>query len=113
MKGTNTAIIDKQGVFKHLGISPITSSVYGYENKDILTVEIEAIEDQSIQSSVDQSKNEGPDYWAWWDSEDKKFTYMYPQRFLLNMIFPYGMEAAEEKGNGKGYRVKVKLVDGK
>lgn len=111
MKSISTAVNDN-GIFNHLNIHPVTAFLYSRDESEILIVELEAAADQNIQSNASQTKNTKPDYWAWWDAAKKKFTNMYPQRFLLNLIFPYGIEAAEEHGDGKAYRVSIKVIDG-
>ena len=35
------------------------------------------------------------------------FIMIYAQRFLLDMCFPYGIKATEEKGQGKAYRLEI------
>ena len=74
-------------------------------------MEVSIAEDQTIPPAPqnDPKVNE-PDYWGWWDAEDKKFTLIWPKHFLLEMCFPYGTKAEEERGKGKIYRVNVKTV---
>lgn len=44
---------------------------------------------------------------AWWNNEREEFSLCYPAEVLLNMCFPYGPEAAVERGDGHKMRVRV------
>jgi len=107
----HTAVINKQGVYNHFGITPTNACLYGDKVEDIIKVEVFIAEDQTLppEPQNDPKINE-PDYWAWYDAEDKRFSLIFSKYFLLNMCFPYGMPLEEEKGKGKAYRVNVKTI---
>jgi hypothetical protein len=107
----HTAVLGRKGEFNHFGINKLSACLYGDKVEDIIEVEVSIAEDQTIPPSIqnDPKANE-PDYWAWWDSERKKFSLIWSKYFLLDMCFPYGMPAEEERGRGKAYRVNVKYV---
>ena len=100
-----TATLNKNGKFyEHFGIHNVLASLYGNKPEDIVKLEMHISEDQTIPPS-DQSMN--PDYWGWYDFEEQKFTMIYAKRFLLEMCFPYGIKAEEEKNRGKSYRLLI------
>lgn len=97
--------------FEHFGIREVTASLYGKKKEEILEVKLTISEDQSIPPPPQNDPAVlTSDYWGWWDNEDKAFTMIYQKRFLLDMCFPYGIEASEEKGKGKAYRLEVKEI---
>lgn len=100
-----TCIRDSSGMYKHFNIHEKTLSLYGsYKNEDILNVRVRIHEDQS---PADEKSISAPDYWAWVDSKGKISSLIWAQYFLLNMCFPYGLKAEEERGAGKAYRVTI------
>jgi hypothetical protein len=101
-----TATLNERGDFyQHFGIHPKLASVYGDKPEDIVEIKFKISDDQSIPPN-DQSMN--PDYWGWYDNNSKKFSMMiYAKRFLLEMCFPYGIKASEDKGHGKAYRLEI------
>jgi hypothetical protein len=92
--------------YSHFGIHGSFASLYGpYEEKDIVVLKLFVHEDQSLPK---KSKNPNkPDYWGYWDFERKSLTLVYPAYFLLDMCFPSGIKACEERNQGKAYRLKV------
>jgi hypothetical protein len=104
-----TATLNERGDFyQYFGIHPKLACIYGEKPENIVEVEFKISEDQSIPPN-DQSMN--PDYWGWYDNDSKKFSRMiYTKHFLLEMCFPYGIKASEDKGQGKAYRLEIVLV---
>jgi hypothetical protein len=101
-----TAILNVKGkYYQHFGIRPMLCSVYGDKPEDIVTIEFKISTDQSIPLSNDKSMS--ADYWGWYDYEKKKFTMIYAKHFLLEMCFAYGIQACEDKGQGKAYRLEI------
>jgi hypothetical protein len=98
--------------FEHFGISPVSASLYGHKEEEIIKVEVSVAEDQTeaLPPQNDPKINE-PDYWGWWDAKQEKFSLIWSKYFLLNMCFPYGMKVEEEAGKGKAYRVNVKKIE--
>jgi len=106
----HTAVLDKMG-YSHFGITPLNACLYGDKVEDIVEVEVSIAEDQTVPPPPQKDPNvKETDYWGWWDNERKRFSLILRKHFLLNMCFPYGMEAEEERGKGKAYRVNVKPV---
>jgi len=100
-----TAILGDK-CYKHFGIHPKTAALYGDKPEDIVVVVMKVSEDQSIPEP--NSKCVDPDYWVWYDEDNKEFSSMlYAQRFLLNMCFPSGIKGSEDAGQGKAYRVEI------
>lgn len=91
-------------IFEHFGIHPKTASLYGRQAAEIIEVEVSISDNQEKPKS---GKMEAADYWGWWDYKRNEFSLIWPQYFLLNMCFPYGMVPQEERGDGKAYRVNV------
>ncbi|KKN69147.1 hypothetical protein LCGC14_0444360 [marine sediment metagenome] len=48
------------------------------------------------------------DYWAWWDNKTEAFVHCWPSEVQLNMCFPYGPKAEEDRDRGNKLRVSVK-----
>lgn len=101
-----TAVYDGKS-FKSFGISPLTASLYGHKEDEIIEIKITVAADQTKPSFEQQQKNKNADYWGWWDDVDKKMSFIHPQLFILNMCFPYSYEAEEERGRGKALRINV------
>jgi hypothetical protein len=110
MKEITTAVWYKDH-YRHFGIHPKTAMLYGDNPSEIVNVELSVAEDQSEVSAEEHTKKE-PDYWGWFDENQKRFTMIYPKYFLLNMCFPAGVKPAEEAGQGKAYRLNVKEING-
>ena len=98
-----TAVLSDKS-YHHFGIHPKTASLYGDKVEDIVNVTLKISEDQTIPEP--NCKFDAPDYWGWVNG-DNKISMIYPQRFLLNMCFPYGIHAAEKHGDGKSFRVEI------
>ena len=91
--------------YKHFNIWPSSSVLYGVDPKDIVTLEMGVAEDQGRPEV--NGKYKDADYWGYYDNDNKGISLIYPQYFLLNMCFPSGIDAVEERGQGKAYRLKV------
>lgn len=91
--------------YNHFGIHPKLASVYGDKPEDIETLKMKISNEQTIPKL--NNKYKVADYWGWYDNEKKKFTLIYAQYFLLNICFPYGLKAQEERGDGKAYRLEI------
>lgn len=55
-------------------------------------------------------------YWGWWDLEgvsrpEPFFQFVYAHQTLLNMCFPYGPEAEENRGKGMRFPVKIEVLE--
>lgn len=104
-----TAVINENGKFyQHFGIRPVLASLYGDKPEDIVVIEFKISEDQSIPAH-DKSMN--VDYWGWYDKRVEKFNMIYAKHFLLEMCFPYGIRASEEKEQGKAYRLEIVNIE--
>ncbi len=106
----NTAVLDDKGRYCHFGIRPSLVSLYGNKVEDILNVEITIADDQTpaLEPQDDPHVNDA-DYWGWWAFKQERFSMIYGKYFLLNMCFPAGIKATEDAGQGKAYRLNVKL----
>jgi hypothetical protein len=103
----HTAVIE-DNKFTHFGIHPISASLYGHEESEIVSVVLEVHEDQT-PVTIKAQELKAVDYWGWFDKERKAFTMIYQQYFLLDMCFPYGIKAEEDRDFGKAYRLRVSL----
>lgn len=92
--------------YYHFGIHPITASLYGNDPSEIQTIQMKISDNQEKADSNEHLANE-PDYWGWYDIKDESFSFIFPKYFLLNMCFPAGIKATEERGQGKAYRLEV------
>lgn len=92
--------------YDDFGISPITASLYGHNKSDIVIVELETTELQTVPSFAEEQvrdKNDGI-YWGWFDGRSGSVDLVYPAYFLLNMCFPSGIKAIQDRGDGIAYR---------
>jgi hypothetical protein len=89
--------------YEHFGINPSTANLYGHRIFEIKHIDLQISDNQSIPPL--NEKYEKADYWGWYDNEKEDFTMIWPQRFLLNMCFVYGIEASEKANEGKAYRL--------
>lgn len=72
-------------------------------------VELYVIEhtDQTMPTSEEAKLFGEADYWGFKNEGEDHFEMIRPSVILLKMCFPYGLKAAEEKGDGKAYRLLV------
>lgn len=108
MKIIKTAVWNGK-YFDHFGIHECTCSIYGNKPEEIIEVEVETAEDQTLPKS--NSGSVEVDYWGWNETGSDDITMIYAQRFLVNMCFPYGIKSSENAGQGKAYRLNVKLLN--
>lgn len=45
--------------------------------------------------------------WGWWDNRENRFTYVLYSSSMLEIIFAYGSEVAEDEGQGKKLPVEI------
>lgn len=91
--------------YEHFGIRKVSACMYGHEANEISEIELKVSTDQTLPISNDGDMKS--DYWGWFDFESQNFSIIYPKRFLLNMCFAYGIEAAENGQQGKAYRLEI------
>lgn len=106
---TNCTRDKDNGMFKNFNILEGLVSLYGVRKEDIIQVELTLHENQERPGS-DDNKIPEADYWGWLNSRDDRFSLVYAKYLLLNMCFPYGIEAAEENNEGKAYRLNVREI---
>jgi hypothetical protein len=99
-----TGTLSEKG-YRHFGIHPMTAVLYGDKEEDILDLEFIVSDNQERPLPNDKKYIEDSDYWAWFDSDGSTSLLIYPQYFLLNMCFPNGIKAREEKGRGEAKRI--------
>lgn len=107
-KFTTTATLSKDGShYKDFGIHEMVASLYGADPKDIVELEF-VISTNQTPVEKNLTSYEDSDYWVWMDKDgNSSQRLLWPQHFLLNMCFPYGIKAAEEAGQGKAFRVEL------
>lgn len=88
--------------YKNFGIHPKTCSVYGVNEKDIVEVELEVI-DQKFDKTAPKSG----EYWGFFSYEDEKLSMVYPSRIQYQVCFTYGPTASEESGKGMSVKLKI------
>jgi len=81
------------GSFDH---HPIGVRARGGEGLPIVRVALRPVEE-----------GETSPYWAWWEVEDQRYNYVYPNRLGTEMCFAYGSQVEEERGRGKLVNVVV------
>jgi len=64
---------------------------------------------KALVRELKEGENSG--YWAWWINERDRFEFCYYSRKILGMIFPYGVKAAEEHGDGLEFNVMVEILE--
>jgi hypothetical protein len=72
-------------------------------------VEIHGLKEPIVKVSVRERRPTDPpsDYWGWLPTKDPDhFIFVWPSEMQLNMCFPYGPKADEDRGYGR----KVNLV---
>lgn len=110
MKEIITTAVWNGEYFEDFCISERSASVYGHKPEDIVKVKVTEVENQIRPSTPSNRKVR--EYWAWWCTRDgnpdhSKFDLIYHAYLLLEMCFPYGIEAEEVRNKGKAYRVRV------
>lgn len=78
-----------------------------YNHKTALAVCYGASYDQIYTVCVEEVKKRAGDYWGWWCFAENRFALVFGNRNLLNMCFPYGIDAAEKKGEWIALPVKI------
>ena len=54
--------------------------------------------------------DEAGDYWTWWDSEKDDFHFTAFAKMAVEICFPYGSKAEEDRGRGKLIRCRVEPI---
>lgn len=103
-----TATFNKEqglnGGYHHFRIHSSIATIYGDKPEDIVNLKFKISNNQEINSDTDVKDN---DYWGFYDFSKEEFILIYPQYFILNMCFPYGMEIEEKRNIGKAYRIEI------
>ena len=107
MKNIKTTAVWNGKYFQHFGINEKSAVLYGDDVDDIEEVELKISENQLIPFSEQERTDKNVDYWGWFDNEREEITLIWHKRFLLNICFPYGIEATEKVGKGKAYRLEI------
>jgi len=102
----STTAVFNNNHYKHFGINKLSASLYGDKPEDIVKLEFKISDNQELPES-DSHKKMIADYWGWYDFKNEKISLIFPQRFLLNMCFPYGMKVEEDANIGKAYRLEI------
>lgn len=63
-----------------------------------------------IQVEVSEGQDTPGSYWGWWDAGEQRFGIVWYRKFLVEMCFPYGTKAEEERGKGKLLPVNIKVL---
>lgn len=63
-----------------------------------------------LEALVTETSDTKKAYWAWWDSKEKEFEFVYPEKFLVDMCFPYGTKPETEKGGGYLLPVSIEIL---
>jgi hypothetical protein len=50
-------------------------------------------------------------FWAWWDAGRAAHSMVFPHQLLVEICFPYGSKAEEDRGRGKLVRVRVERIE--
>lgn len=80
---------------------PGTTALYDDHEKPVLKV------------LVKESKEEKGSYWGWWDNSEKAFSIVLHDKSLIEICFPYGSKAEEERGNGHLLPVSIEVLEDK
>lgn len=83
-----------QTVWKHFAAHPKSTRLYD----DTLPVH---------EVAVEECVEEPGCYFAWWDAATERFDFVYPERGMTEMCFPYGTKAESERGRGQLLPVRV------
>jgi hypothetical protein len=49
-------------------------------------------------------------YWGWWDSGRQAFNIVFARKLLVEVCFPYGSKAEEDRGRGKLMPVNIEIL---
>lgn len=49
-------------------------------------------------------------YWGWWDQERQMFNIVFVKKLLVEVCFPYGSKAEEDRGRGKLLPVNITVI---
>jgi hypothetical protein len=122
----------RNGNYYHLGICPEHTRAYGVDEKDIVDLKCEIIDDDVEVNNLYKDKKYDPksvDYFGFikYDEEDKYWdiSMIYPCLTLYHMCFPYGADAerfynndikdiftykiTHHKGDRRAYNVRLKV----
>ena len=81
---------------------------YGSEKPPIHRVRVTAGVDNLLGQEISPSHYA---MWAWWDTKDKEFQFVFAFRGAVEMCFPYGTKIEEELGRGKLLAVTVEVLE--
>ena len=98
----------KESYYRHFGVTPTLSSMYGVKPADIVNVKC-TITDISIDTRTKGDKE--LDYWGWISKENPNYVSMIWACFMqFDMCFTAGAEAAEKSGRGECVNMTVEQI---
>lgn len=50
-------------------------------------------------------------FWSWWNAEKSRHDFTWSHRDGVEICFPYGSKAEEDRGRGKVVRVRVERIE--
>jgi hypothetical protein len=87
--------LEKRNYFMHIKSHPILTKMYGDE--------------PVIEVIVSETNVDDENTYYGWKKPDGKFNMIYPQKFLVEMCFPYGLKLAEKNNEGKFVLLNIKV----
>jgi len=63
-----------------------------------------------LEVVVEEGTDTPDSYWGWWDSERQAFNIVFARKLLVEICFPYGSKAEEDRGRGKLLPVNVRVI---
>ena len=63
-----------------------------------------------FETVVTEGTDTPDSYWGWWDNKDERFTIVFARKLLVEICFPYGSKAEEDRGRGKLLPVNVEVI---
>lgn len=96
--------VEKNNTLYHFGIHSKTAMLWGNTPDQIVDVEFKISRDQKREDRKGEV-----DYWGWYDEKEGKFsvTMIFPSYLQLFICFPFGIDKAEEAGQGMAYRLDI------
>jgi hypothetical protein len=64
-----------------------------------------------LQVEITKGDHNIPDgYWGWWNIETQRFEMVFASKVQVEVCFPYGSKAEEDRGRGKLLPLNVRVI---
>lgn len=86
---------------------------YWHASPNLWWVNIHGLKHQIVMIRIRERVSTDPpsDYWGWLGADKNYYHFVFYHKSLMEMCFPYGSKAEEERGRGRAVNLIVQFVE--